>query len=340
MKTNLRLTLGYLIPLLLLLLLATAALLTGSISIAPAEVWQSLFNVEGCTNEVAEFVVLETRLPRMLTAMFSGAALAIAGLLMQNIFANPLADPSILGVNSGAGLGVAIVMLLLGGSATAGSFSFSGYFLITAAAFLGAIIVILFLLLCSIALRGRLPLLIAGVMISFIASSVIALLNFYATAQGVRSYMIWGLGDFGGVAKAQIPGYIAVLCCGLILAWLMAKPLNVMQLGADYATNLGVRVSFVRTAALLLTGLLTAIVTAFCGPVSFIGLAVPHAARLTLRTADHRHLIPTSILWGGVIALFCNVAAYLPSNGGVLPLNALTPLIGAPIVLLILFRRK
>lgn len=340
MKSNLRLTIGYLIPLSLLLLLAAAALLTGSISLTPEEVWQSLFHSGGNNHEIAEFVVVETRLPRMLTAIFSGAALAIAGLLMQNIFSNPLADPSILGVNSGAGLGVAIVMLLLGGSATAGGFSCSGYFLITAAAFIGAVIVILLLLICSSLLRGRLPLLIAGVMISFIASSVIALLNFHATAQGVRSYMIWGLGDFGGVSTSQIAGYIASLSCGLLLAWLMAKPLNVMQLGADYAANLGVRVQFIRTAALLLTGLLTAIVTAFCGPISFIGLAVPHAARLLLRTADHRHLIPASTLWGGVIALFCNVAAYLPSDGSVLPLNALTPLIGAPVVLLILFRRK
>lgn len=340
MKTNLRLTLGYIVPLSLLLLLAAASLLTGSISIAPEEVMQSLFHAEGCSNEIADFVVIETRLPRMLTAIFSGAALAIAGLLMQNIFSNPLADPSILGVNSGAGLGVAIVMLLLGGSTAAGGFSFSGYFLVTAAAFIGAVIVILLLLICSSVLRGRLPLLIAGVMISYIASSVIALLNFRATAQGVRSYMIWGLGDFSGVSTPQIPGYIVALSLGLIIAWAMAKSLNVMQLGADYAANLGVRVQFVRTAALLLTGLLTAIVTAFCGPISFIGLAVPHAARLLLRTADHRHLIPASILWGGVIALFCNVVAYLPSDGSVLPLNALTPIIGAPVVLLILFRRK
>lgn len=337
---NARLIFSYLLPLLLLLLLSAAALLVGSISLSPVEVWQSLIGGGNSGNEVADFIVLDTRLPRLLTALFSGAALAVAGLLMQNIFANPLADPSILGVNTGAGLGVAIAMLWLGGSTAAGGLHLSGYALVCTAAFAGAISVIFLLLFCSAFLRGRLPLLIAGVMISFLASSAIAILNFYATAQGVRSFMIWGLGDFGGVGTQQLPAYIGILCLGLFCAWLMAKSLNVLQLGTDYATNLGVRVRAVRIATLLLTGLLTAIVTAFCGPISFIGLAVPQAARLTLRTADHRHLIPVSILWGATIALLCNVVAHLPESGNVLPLNALTPLIGAPIVLLILFRRK
>lgn len=331
--------LGLLLPLLILLLLSAASLLTGSMNIAPAEAWDVLTG-NATDGDAVSFILLETRLPRLLTAVLSGAALAVAGLLMQTVFANPLADPSLLGVNSGAGLGVAVAMLWLGGTAQAGGFVLSGYLLAVSSAFIGAGLVILLLLACSALLRGHFALLIAGVMLSFIVSSAISLLNFYATAQGVQSYIIWGLGDFGSVTSERMPAYALTIAIGLLMAWALSKPLNALLLGADYATNLGIRVRAVRTATLLVTGLLTAAVTALCGPISFIGLAVPHAARLTLRTSNHRLLLPASMLWGADTALLCNVVAHLPGDGGILPLNAITPLLGAPVVLYIIFSRK
>ncbi len=332
------LILGLWLPLALLLVLSAAGLAVGSVEIAPADIWQS---ITGCSpsGSMAHFILFETRLPRLLTALLSGAALAVSGLLMQTVFANPLADPSILGVNSGAGFGVAVAMLLLGGSAASLGLGISGYVLTVTAALLGALAVILLLLLCSTFLRGRLALLIVGVMFSYIVTSVISLLNFYATAQGVQSYLIWGLGDFGGVTAERLPLYALTIGLGLLGAFLLAKPLNAMLLGTDYAASLGIRVGTVRTLTLLVTGLLTAVVTALCGPVSFIGLAVPHAARLTLRTSDHRLLLPATMLWGGVTAQLCNVLSRLPADG-ILPLNALTPLLGAPVVLYIILRRR
>ncbi len=329
---------GFILPFALLLLFSALSLATGSIDIPLPEVWQSIVG-SADADETARFILLETRLPRLFTAMLSGAALAVAGLLMQTIFANPLADPSILGVNSGAGLGVAVAMLLFGGTLTAGGFVLSGYLLTVAAALAGALVVILLLTLCSGLLRGALSLLITGVMLSFIVSSLISLLNFYATAQGVQSYLIWGLGDFGGVTPDRLPAYALTLGIALLAALMLSKPLNALLLGTDYAAALGIRVRRVRTLTLLITGCLTATVTALCGPISFIGLAVPHAARLTLRTADHRLLLPATMLWGADTALLCNVIAHLSPSGGILPLNVLTPLLGAPVVLLILFRR-
>jgi len=327
-----------LLSLLALLALMAANLLWGSVDIAPAEVGRALF---GSTppDDTAAFIVRESRLPQMLTALLSGAALGVAGLLMQTLFANPLADPSILGVNAGAGLGVALVMLLSGSSVAAGSFVWSGYLLVVAAAFAGALAIILLLLLFSTLLRGKLMLLITGVMMSYMASAFISLLSYRATEQGVRSYILWGMGDFTGVTLDRLPAYALTLGPCLLATLLLAKPLNALLLGENYAANLGVRVRRTRTLLLCLTGLFTATVTALCGPISFIGLAVPHGARLLFRTANHRTLLPATILWGANIALCCNLLSGLPADGGTLPLNALTPLIGAPVVLYILLRK-
>ena len=322
----------------LLLLLIAANLFCGSIHLPAEEVWHTLTGRD--TTSATAFIVLQSRLPILLTAALSGAALAVAGLLLQTIFANPLADPSILGVNSGAGLGVAIAMLLLGGTFTAGELTVSGFLLTMSAAAVGAAIVILLLLIFSRRMPGTLTLLIAGVMISFVTSSLISLLSFYATAQGVQSYMIWGLGNFSGVTLNRLPFFAGIVLTTLAGTLLLSKPLNALLLGDNYAQNAGVNVQHSRTWVLLLTGLLTAVVTALCGPISFIGLAVPHAARLTLRSSDHRCLLPATMLWGANVALFCNLVSVLPGDRGTLPLNTLTPLLGVPMVFYLLMRRK
>lgn len=329
---------AFVLSLCVLLLLSAGNLLWGSVHISPEEAGRALLGAAS-PDSPAAFIIRESRLPQLATALLSGAALAVAGLLMQTLFANPLADPSILGINSGAGLGVALVMLLTGGSATAGVFTLSGFFLIVLAAFAGALGVAFLLLLLSAFLRGRLMLLITGVMLSYLVSALISILSFHATAQGVHSFMLWGMGDFTGVTLDRLPAYAATLGLVLCPAMLSAKPLNALLLGDNYAANLGVRIRRTRTLLLSVTSLLTATVTALCGPIAFIGLAVPHGARLLLRTADHRKLLPATALWGANVALLCNLLSRLPANGSVLPINALTPLIGVPVVVYILLRR-
>ena len=325
------------LSLLSLLLLAILALLTGSVSLSPIEVWHTLWG-EG--SDTARFIVMDSRLPQLLTAALSGAALAVSGLVMQSLFANPLADPSLLGVNSGASLGAAAAMLLMGGTWSLGYASLSGVMLTMVMAFIGACMVIALLTVCSRYISGNLSLLIAGVMLSFAISALISLLSFYAIADGVRSFVVWGMGDFAGVPLQRIPLFALCVVVPLLLLMLFAQPLNALLLGPDYARNLGINVRRVRTQALLIVGLLTAVVTAMCGPISFIGLAVPHMARLLRRTANHRVLIPLTALLGADVALLSLIISHLPGERGTLPLSAITPFIGVPIVIYILVRRR
>ncbi len=326
------------IPLLLFVLLVPLCLLVGSVSLPVGEVWNV---VAGNADEAstAYFVVLESRLPQLVTALLSGTALALSGLVMQTLFGNPLADPSLLGVNSGASLGAAVALLGLGGSLGMGMVSVGGTLLTVAAAFVGACAVIAVLSVASSVLRGTLALLVTGVMLSFAVSAVIALLSFYATADGVRSFMVWGLGDFSGPTRTMLPLYAVLIAVPAAALLFMYRSLNALLLGNDYATNLGINVRRTRTWLLLLTGALTATVTAVCGPVSFIGLAVPHMARLLLRTADHRRLLPATALMGADVAMLALVLSHLPGERGTIPLAAITPLLGVPVVMYILLKR-
>ncbi len=325
------------ISLLLLPVLCLLSLLVGSVHISPAEVWAALM---GSSDETVRYIVTESRLPQMCTALLAGAALGVSGLVMQTLFSNPLADPSLLGVNSGASLGAAIVLLAFGGSFALGGAALSGVLFTVGAAFVGACAVIALIALCSRWLTSNLSLLVAGVMLSFIISSVISLLSFYATSEGVRSFVVWGLGDFSGVSSSRLwlmSILVIVPVCGVRLC---ATSMNALLLGADYATNLGVNVKRVRTLLLILTGLLTAVVTALCGPISFIGLAVPHVSRMLLRTADHRKLLPAVFVMGADVALLSLILSHLPGEAGTLPIAAITPLLGAPVVLYILVKRR
>lgn len=291
-------------------------------------------------HESWKYIILNTRLPQAITATLCGSALAVSGLLLQTAFRNPLAGPSIFGINSGAGLGVAIIMLLSGGSLTAGSVSISGFLAIITAAFGGAAIVMAILLLFSSFVKNDVMLLIIGIMIGYISSSAISLLNFFATKEGVHSYMIWGLGNFGGVSMSQIPLFSILTATGLLCSLLLIKPLNTVLLGEQYAENLGVNTLRLRNKLLIVTGLLAAMTTAFCGPISFIGLAVPHIARIALNTDNHRQLIPGTILSGAATALLCNIICLLPGENGIIPLNAVTPMMGAPVIIYVIMKGK
>ena len=322
-----------------ILLLFIANLLVGSVDIPPADVWHILTGGEGGKASWS-FIVWESRLPQALTALLCGGSLAVCGLMLQTAFKNPLAGPSILGINSGASLGVAFVMLLFGGSVTAGTFSLSGFLSVLTGAFVGAMAIMALILFFSTLIKSNVMLLITGIMIGYIASSAISLLNFFATAEGVQSYIIWGMGNFGGVSLQQMPAFASVTLLGLTGALMLIKPLNALLLGERYAENLGVNIRRVRNWLLLVTGLLTAVTTAFCGPVAFIGLAVPHVARMLLGTSNHQSLLPVTILSGGAVALLCNLVCILPGEAGIIPLNAVTPIIGAPVIIYVIVSQR
>ena len=321
------------------LLLFALNLLLGSVSIPAGDVVSILLG-DQTAKASWQFIVLESRLPQAITATLCGAALAVSGLMLQTAFRNPLAGPSVFGVNSGAGLGVALVMLFLGGGLSVGSVSITGFAAILLAAFVGAMMVMAIIFFFSTLVRNSVMLLIIGIMIGYISNSAISLLNFFATDEGVKSYMVWGMGSFGGVSMDNMPVFVIVTLAGLLGALLLIKPLNALMLGDRYAENLGVNIMRVRNWLLIVTGLLTTITTAFCGPVAFIGLAVPHIARLLLTTDNHRQLLPATLLCGSVVALLCNLICYLPGESGVIPLNAVTPLIGAPVIIYVIARKR
>ncbi len=299
-----------------------------------------LGSTHGTDDESWRYIVLESRLPQALTALLAGVALSASGLLLQTTFRNPLAGPDVFGISSGASLAVALVMLALGGNVSIGDYSFGGYLALLLAGFLGAMVVIAIISLFSMWIRSQVVLLIIGIMIGYLASSAISILNFFAAAEGVKSFLIWGMGSFGNVTMQEIPWLGGVVLVGGMGAMLLVKPLNALLLGEQYATSLGFDVKRMQLYLLLITGLLTAAVTAFCGPIAFIGLITPHIARLILVTDNHRQLLPFTMLLGGVLCLLCNLLCTLPSENGVLPLNAITPLLGAPVIIYILVKNS
>ena len=322
-----------------LVILAAANLFFGSVNIPAEAVVNTLLG-----NEVEKaswsYIIWESRLPQCITALLTGAALSTCGLMLQTIFNNPLADSSILGISSGSSLGVALVMLGLGGSIVNSAFTLSGFLAIVLGALVGAVLILGLILFLSTLIKNSIMLLIAGIMIGYVTSSAISLLNFFSTAEGVHSYLIWGMGNFGGVSLQQLPYFVLFICTGLLGAILLIKPLNALLLGPRYAENLGINIKRTRNLILLTTGLLTAVTTAFCGPVSFIGLAVPHVARLMLGTSNHNLLLPVTLMCGAIVALICNLICILPGENGIIPLNAVTPILGAPVIIYVIINQR
>lgn len=323
----------------IIVVLMAANLAFGSVDIPLKAVGNILLGGE-VEKESWQFIVWESRVPQCITALLCGAALSASGLMLQTVFSNPLADSSILGISSGASLGVALVLLAGGGSIVAGEFALSGFLSVVAGAFAGAVLVMAVIMFLSVVIKNNVMLLIAGIMIGYVVSSVISLLNFFSTAEGVHSFAIWGMGNFGGVSMAQLPGFSIVTLLGLLVAILLIKPLNALLLGTRYAENLGINIRRIRNWLLLATGLLTAVTTAFCGPVAFIGLAVPHMARLMLGTSNHNSLMPVTLLTGSAVALLCNLICILPGEAGIIPLNAVTPLLGAPVIIYVIVNQR
>ncbi|MBD5232545.1 MAG: iron ABC transporter permease [Bacteroidales bacterium] len=317
-----------------LLLLLPFGLTVGGVELTVSQIVEAL---RGGDDAVTRYIVVENRLPALITAILSGAALSVAGLLMQTCFNNPLAGPSIMGISSGSSLGVALVMMFAGGIAGAW-----GNLAVITGALAGAFVVLILLTAVSAVLRSGDALLIAGILIGYLASSVISLLSFFSSAQGVHGYVMWGLGSFSTVGLDRLP-LLAVLSLALLAASaLYIRSLNALLMGERFASNVGISVRRVRTGLLALSGALTAVVTAWCGPIGFIGLVVPQVARISLRSSNHAKVLPATALCGAVAGLLCQIISVAPtlSEGGAIPLNAITPVLGVPVIIYVLLNRR
>lgn len=323
-----------------ILVLIIVNILVGSVSIPTTEVCRIIMG--DYSNEIGTNIIFSSRLPQALTAVVAGAGLAVSGLQMQTVFRNPLAGPSVLGISNGSALGVAFVVLLSGriGGVALSRLGYLGDAAISVAAIIGALAVLSLILWVSQKVNGNVTLLIIGVMIGYLANAIIGVMKFLSPEEDVKAFVVWGLGSFSRVSGDEMMFFIIQMCILLPLACLLVKPLNLMLLGDNYASNLGLNIRRARLLIIVSSGILVAIVTAYCGPIMFIGMAVPHLARAIFRTSNHRVLMPGTALCGAVLALFCNLIARMPGFEGALPVNSVTALVGAPIIAAILFGRR
>mgnify|MGYP001524936038 FL=1 len=316
-------------------------LVLGSVSIPLRAVWNILWGT-GNESVIWQNISWKSRVPQALTALVAGAGLSVSGLQMQTVFRNPLAGPSVLGISSGASMGVAFVVLLSGslGGVALSKLGFMGEIALTIAAIAGSLSIMALIVFVSQKVRGNVTLLIIGVMIGYIANAVIGVLKFFSVEEDIRAYVIWGLGSFARVSGDQMTLFICIMVVLLPLSFLLVKTLNLLLLGDAYARNLGLNIKRARLLVITCSGVLVAIVTAYCGPIIFLGLAVPHLCRGMFRTSDHRILMPASLLAGASLALVCNLIARMPGFEGALPVNSVTALVGAPVVMSVLFNKR
>lgn len=317
----------------LLLLFSLLNIAQGSTTISWESILQVLMGSDNPELTTTSNIIWQLRLPKLLTAILAGASLSIAGLLMQTFFRNPIAGPDVLGISSGAHLGAAILILAMGGAAAAG-------WGMAAAAILGALAVLLLLLLVAWRLASIQSLLIVGLMLSSVIGALVGLLQYFSTQQDLQLFVFWTMGSLSGTTWQELNLWFFVFLPCLLLAWLLAKPLDAWLLGEQTALALGVSIQNIRLILIFLTAILTGITTAFCGPIAFVGIAVPHLARLLFRHYQHRVLVPVSALLGALVLLICQWLAALPLQDKVLPINVLTSLFGAPVVVFLVIMRK
>ena len=317
-------------------------LFLGSVDIPFRSIWNILWGMDEGESVIWQNIIWKSRVPQALTAMVAGAGLAVSGLQMQTVFRNPLAGPSVLGISSGASLGVAFVVLLSGsiGGIALSRLGFMGEIALTMAAIIGALSIMALIVYVSQKVHGNVTLLIIGVMIGYVANAVIGVLKFFSVEEDIRAYVIWGLGSFARVSGNQMMVFVCIMAVLLPLSFLLIKTLNLLLLGDAYARNLGLNIKRARLQVIACSGVLVAIVTAYCGPITFLGLAVPHLCRGIFRSSDHRILMPTSLLAGAALALLCNLIARMPGFEGALPVNSVTALVGAPVVVSVLFKKR
>lgn len=340
----------YLLLLLVIGLIAAllvANLFIGTVYIPVADICRILFGISPASTEVGQWeiwtnIVLKSRLPQALTAIVAGAGLAVSGLQMQTVFRNPLAGPSVLGISNGASLGVAFVVLLSGnvGGVALSRLGYLGDAAMSVAAIVGAMAVMALIVYISQKVQGNVTLLIIGVMIGYLSTAIIGVLKFFSPEEDVKAFVVWGLGSFARVSGDEMMLFVGIMLVLLPLSMLLVKAMNLLLLGEGYARNLGLDVRRARQRVILSSGTLVAIVTAYCGPIMFIGLAVPHLCRALFRSSDHRVLMPGTLLVGAALALLCNLLARFPGMEGALPVNSVTALVGAPVIAVVLFRRR
>ena len=314
----------------------------GSVRIPFGEVIKMLTG-QAVDNELWEKIIFMIRMPRAVSAVLAGGALAVAGLQMQTLFHNPLAGPSVLGITAGASLGVAVVMLGAGSAASVYAISktgIGGSWLIVCAAAVGAGAVMFFIMLLSMRLRDNVSLLIIGLMVGYITVSIVSIWQYFSNPEQIQDYLLWTFGTLGGVTTGQLNIYGAVAVAGMVMAYLGSKQLNALLLGENYARSLGVNIRVTRIYIITVTSLLAGVVIAFNGPIAFVGIAVPHLARMVMGTSDHRILIPASLLFGAMLMLGCDIIARMPGSQMTLPINAVTALIGAPVVVWVILRSR
>lgn len=316
-------------------------ILLGSIQIPFKDVWHILWG-DYNGNEIWQNIVWKSRIPQALTALVAGAGLSVSGLQMQTVFRNPLAGPSVLGISSGASMGVAFVVLLSGtiGGVALSKVGVMGEIALTISAIIGSLSIMALIIFVSQKVKGNVTLLIIGVMVGYVANAVIGVLKYFSVEEDIRAYVIWGLGSFARVSGNQMTLFVSIMLVLLSLSFLLVKTLNLLLLGDAYARNLGLNIRRARLQVITCSGVLVAIVTAYCGPIIFLGLAVPHLCRSLFRTSDHRILMPASLLMGGAMALVCNLIARMPGFEGALPVNSVTALVGAPVVISVLFNKR
>lgn len=327
---------------LLVVLFFLLNIIVGTIFIPLSEVIDVLFSSGENASQVSQNILLKSRLPQAATALAAGAGLSISGLQMQTIFHNPLASPSVLGISNGASLGVALVVLLSGsiGGVALSSMGLAGNALLIASAIMGSLAVMMLILAISQRVKGNATLLIIGVMVGYVATAIIGVLKYFSNEEDIRAYVVWGLGSFSRVSAGQVWLFVGIMSVLVPLSMLLIKTMNILLLGDKYAQNLGLDISQARMMVISCSGVMVAVVTAYCGPIMFLGLAVPHLCRALWRTNDNRVLMPATALTGSALALICNLIARMPGFEGALPVNSVTALIGAPIVASVLFRHK
>ncbi|MFD2528156.1 FecCD family ABC transporter permease [Polaribacter marinaquae] len=322
-----------------LLLLFILNISSGSVSIPIKDILNILF-ANNTSKESWQIIIINFRLPKAITAILVGSGLSVAGLLMQTLFRNPLAGPFVLGISSGASLGVALLIL--------GSSLFGGYFLTNSfsnwslpiASSLGAFLVLFAVIIAANKIRNTMSILIIGLMFGSLTSAIISVLSYFSEAAQIQQFIFWSFGSLGNLSWPELSIFFIIYIIGIIATIAIVKPLNSFLLGENYAKSLGINIKRNRNIILLITSLLTGVITAFAGPIAFVGLAVPHVARMLFTTSNHKILIPAVLIIGAIVMLICDTIAQLPTSEFTLPINAITSLFGAPIVIWLLIRKK
>ncbi len=321
------------------LLLFVVDLAVGSVAIPLDEVWRGLWG-SGAEGDAMGMIVRNFRLPKAVMALLAGAALSTVGLQMQTLFRNPLAGPYVLGVSSGASLGVSIMLLglpLLGISTANPVVQNVG---VAGAAWIGSAAIMMVVMAVTARIKNIMTVLILGMMFGSAASALVEIMQYLSPEGALKSYVVWTMGSLGGVTLSQLRVVVPVIVVGLVLSVLLIKPLNILLLGENYARTMGLNIRRTRLLVTITTVLLAGTVTAYCGPIGFVGLAVPHVARMLFREADHRVLVPATMLCGTTIMLLCDVASSLPASDLTLPINTVSALVGIPIVIIVIFRNR